>query len=263
MVTRKLAAASLLLGLGLSCSREEVVQPTALFVVIDADPGVRSRSGSVLVIVRPTPAVGGAELSRHEFRVGGAGWPLTFVVQAADPNQHIEVYAEVLPMAMGAGGPVSVARALTGYVAHSTRVLPMMFWGGCQPDTCMSMQTCQRAVTTMPATMGDCESAIVVPTQSYSAANGYGDCLTGRYRVGNDCRNYGPPPPDGGGMGDAAVSDVPAAVDAPSADLPADTDAGSGVPRDDVPVDAGTDAGTDTGTDAGFAIDTGLSLPDF
>jgi hypothetical protein len=243
MVTRRLAAASLLLGLGLSCSREVVVQPTALFVVVDADPGVRMRAGVVQVVVRRVRAVGVTELSRNNFQVGGNAWPLTFVVRASDPSAALEIYAEAFPMPsmQGASPPVSVARALTTYEANSTRVIPLMLWGGCMPDSCMATQTCQRTITAMSATAGDCQSAIVMPTQVYdSSGTRYVDCAPTGYRVGNECRNFGPPPPDGGGMGDAATMDVPAV------DAPASADAGS---------DAPADAGADAGVDAGFGLD--------
>jgi hypothetical protein len=270
MVTRRLAAIGLLLGLGLGCSRDVVVQPTAVFVVIDADPGVRmrARAGEVHVTVRRAPALGGAMISEHTFPLAAGGsWPLTFVVQAREGSTRVEIDAELYAMPAGPmmmASPVSFARAITAYVPNATRVLPMMFWGGCLREACMPTETCRQAVVQMPAPRDECDPASDAVLQTYAGANGYGECDMGQYRFGNSCQNYGRPN-DGGAMGDAGVpspADVGSQPDAPTADAPTVMESGM--------LDAGTDVATDAGpADVGFdmgpadvGIDAGSSMVD-
>ena len=214
MVTKRTAIAGLLVCLGGGCARDVVENPTALFVVIDADPMVRSRAAGVVVIVRRPQLIGmGALLSRHEFRGVGVSWPLTFVVRAQDPSLRVEISAEVIAMPTMPptpnAAPVSFARAITGYAERQTMVVPMMFWGGCTPQRCANLLTCARPLAPGPSVASDCGPAVISNREPYNSSMAYGDCGNMRYRVGSTCAPLSPPAPGDGGAGDAATPDVP------------------------------------------------------
>jgi hypothetical protein len=270
MVIRRALAASVVLGLFAGCSKNETVNGTALFVVVEADPGIRMNAIAVNVTTRRRSVLGagGTVIDTANFRLGPSGWPFTFVVQAPDTSAGagVEIYAEVVG---GGGPPLSVARALTGYTHGQTLVVPLMFWGGCTPTRCNALQTCQRTTTDGPVTAEDCggaTSAVYPPSSlaTYSAGGSYGLCPMMQHRYGGACRpNPAPPMGDGGvALNDATALDVPVAdvpvADVPVADVPvADVPvADAGAPADavsdvvgDVPTDAQADAPVDAASD--------------
>lgn len=258
MVKRKALVASALLALLAGCSRTVTENPTALFVVAEADPGVRGRSAVVRVttrrrVVGPNPMV----LDTEDFRPGPNGWPFTFVVQAQNPDTAVEIYAEVLDTG---NVPVSTARAITAYVTRQTRVVPLMFWGGCSPDRCDPLQTCQRTLAAGPVGVGDCASAAVAPTSlaQHSASASYSSCGMMHYRYGADCRMFLASPAGDGGITDAATVDVPSdiPIDVPI-DIPMDVPGDAAVA--DATMDVGaTDVPADRGIDVGDLVDVPL-----
>ncbi|MBK6529947.1 MAG: hypothetical protein IPF99_10185 [Deltaproteobacteria bacterium] len=199
MVRRAAWAAGALLSLTSGCSDHVTVDATALLVVVEADPEMRTRGDVVTVTVRRVRTGGlGMVLSTAQFRPGAVGWPFTFVVQAQDPGVSVEVQAEMT----GTGGstPISVARAMTSYTANRTLVLPLMLWGGCTPMRCGALATCQRPTMDGRVAAEDCASAIVPPGMltTFTPGTTVGACGMMQYRYGATCRTFPAPMGDGG-----------------------------------------------------------------
>ena len=199
MVRRAAWAAGALLSLASGCSDNVTVDATALLVVVEADPEMRTRGDVVTVTVRRVRTGGlGMVLSTAQFRPGAAGWPFTFVVQAQEPSAGVEVLAEMT--GMGGSTPISVARAITSYTANRTLVLPLMLWGGCTPMRCGALATCQRPTMDGRVAAEDCASAIVPPGMltTYTPGTTVGACGMMQYRYGATCRTFPAPMGDGG-----------------------------------------------------------------
>ena len=256
MVRRHARVAGALLALSGGCSKNVTEAATALYVVVEADPEVRSRGGVVNVTTRRPNGGAPVVLDRQTFMPGATGWPFSFVVQARDPSSGIEVVAEVV--VNGADAPVAVARAVTVYRPRQTLVVPLMLWGGCTPARCRGEETCARPTVEGASAADACASAIVGPMAltPHSPTAEYGACPPMQYRYGAMCRALPMPSAADAGVADAGAdatvsADVASATDA-ALDIATVADAGGDLGALDA---AATDVSDAPAADRGSVTD--------
>lgn len=154
------------------------LDPTALHVVVDADPAVRARATGLRVRVYAsstaqsptdqqvvTPADGGALV-----------FPLSFTVvpRSGSSEARVEVDAVDGPSPDG----FVRARSIAAFRDGETLVVPVVLWSVCAGQSCAAQQTC--------GVMGQCESAVVANPAMYRI-DAEQPCATGNVRVGRAC----------------------------------------------------------------------------
>lgn len=210
------------LALVMACSQLECArEPTALIVVIDADPAVMSRlmppRGALLVTV----SSGAGTLIRQEiFPQAGRMLPipLTFAISQGSNSSNTKILVEVEGYAvdpmefrrmLADGGrpqgqmPIIHARVIAPFVRDQVKVVPIPLRGACVGQMpCPPGLTCIGPRVMMPnMRMPSCESAELSAEElNNHTPTVENRCPDGGLRVGAACESPGMMPTDGGAM---------------------------------------------------------------
>jgi hypothetical protein len=136
---------SVLLTLLVACG--DTLPRTQVVLVIDAEPGVRSQTHEVQVVIRGgtgAMAQWQERLDRSFIPGGNAEWPMELALVPVGDDAS-RVYEATATAVATNGDPVAKVRAISGYRKGKTLVLRLLFEDACrdQVAVCGATQTCR------------------------------------------------------------------------------------------------------------------------
>lgn len=226
MVSPRAAVRASVVALALAGAGCGAKPATGLVVVVDADPQLASRLGSIRV--RTFAPTGLTPIDEQVFAVGlvRSRFPVSFGVSPREGSTQVRVEVTGLEV----GREIVFARAATRYIEGRVLTLPITLWGACADqvacaspvNTCGPTGVCGATTAVDPATLTDYTPGAATPCPS-NMVRSMGSCVV---------------PPDASTTDSPAADAVDApAVDAGTMDAPVDTPSVD-TPSVDVPPDA-------------------------